>query len=214
MKVGVLGTGEVGRALGNAFVELGYEVRMGARTADNESAREWARAQGARASHGTFADATSFGELIVLAVRGVAAESVLTSVGPALFEGKVVIDTTNPLDFDAGMPPPLAYGHNDSAGERVQRLLPGALVVKAFNTVGSPLMFRPELPGGRPAMFICGNDAAAKAKVTALLSDFGWDAADIGAIDGSRFLEPMCLVWVRYGIGRGSFDHVITVQKR
>jgi predicted dinucleotide-binding enzyme len=208
-----LGTGEVGKVLGSAFVELGHEVKMGSRTGEGP-ARDWARGNGSRASHGTFAEASSFGELVVLAVRGVAAEAVLTSVGAALFEGKVVIDTTNPLDFDAGMPPPLAFGHSDSSGERVQRLLPGARVVKAFNTVGSPHMFRPEFPGGRPAMFICGNDASAKTQVSALLSDFGWDTADIGAIDGSRLLEPMCLVWVRYGIGRGSFDHVITVQTR
>lgn len=214
MNVGILGTGEVGQVLASAFIELGHDVKMGSRTGDSAAARGWAEARGPKASQGTFAEASSFGELVVLAVRGLAAEAVLTSVGPSTFEGKLVIDTTNPLDFDKGMPPPLAFGHTDSAGERVQRLLPGAHVVKAFNTVGSLHMFRPNFPQGRPAMFICGNDAAAKAKVTSLLADFGWDTADIGAIDGSRFLEPMCLVWVRYGIGRGSFDHVITVQTR
>ncbi|MCZ7585113.1 MAG: NAD(P)-binding domain-containing protein [Deltaproteobacteria bacterium] len=155
MKVGVLGTGDVGHALGNGFIALGHEVKMGARDAANEKAAAWAKAAGDKASHGTFADAAAFGELIVLATLGAANEAAIEAAGIDNFDGKAVVDTTNPLDFSAGMPPKLYVGHTDSAGEQVQRLLPKAHVVKAFNTVGSPHMFRPEFPDGPPDMFIC-----------------------------------------------------------
>src|SRR5688500_8780308 len=133
MKIGVLGTGDVGRALGKAFVTLGHDVRMGSRSATNEKALAWAKEMGPKASADTFAEAAAFGEVVVLATLGVANERVLQSAGPERFRGKLVIDTTNPLDFSGGMPPTLAVSGNDSAGERVQRLLPDARVVKAFN---------------------------------------------------------------------------------
>jgi len=157
MHVGILGTGDVGRALGKGFVTLGRDVRMGSREAKNEQALAWEKEMGVKASVGTFADAASFGKIVVLATLGVANESALKMAGPETLRGKVVIDTTNPLDFSAGMPPKLAVSGNDSAAERVQRLLPDAYVVKAFNTVGSPFMFRPSFPNGPPDMFFCGT---------------------------------------------------------
>ena len=196
MRIGMLGTGDVGRALGHGFIALGHEVRMGARDAANEKAVAWARENGAKASAGTFADAASFGEVVVLATLGVANESALRAAGQEKLRGKIVIDTTNPLDASGGMPPRLAVAGSDSAGERVQRLLSEAHVVKAFNTVGHAHMFRPSFPGGPPDMFICGNHAEAKKKVGGLLKDFGWGVIDIGGIEGSRYLEAMCLVWV------------------
>jgi len=197
MKVGVLGSGDVGKALGKAFVALGHDVKMGSRSATNEKALAWARALGPKASVGTFADAAGFGELVLLATLGEANEEVLKAAGPERLAGKILIDTTNPLDHSGGGPPKLSVSGNDSGGERVQRLVPGAKVVKAFNTVGNALMFRPELPGGPPDMFIAGNDAAAKQTVTALLKDFGWgEVHDLGGIESSRYLEPMCIVWV------------------
>jgi len=196
MKIGILGTGDVGRALGEAFLTLDHEVKMGSRDAGNEKAVAWAKEMGPGASTGTFADAASFGELIVLATLGVANEAALRMAGPEKLRGKIVIDTTNPLDFSKGVPPTLAVSGNDSAGERVQRLLPDAHVVKAFNTVGNAHMFRPEFPGGPPDMFICGNDAEAKEKVADILEDFGWGVVDVGGIESSRYLEAMCLVWV------------------
>jgi hypothetical protein len=207
MKVGVLGTGDVGQALGKAFLALGHEVRMGAREANNEKAKAWVAANGAKASQGTFAAAARFGELIVLATLGAANESVLRTADPDDFRGKILIETTNPLDFTHGMPPRLSVGHTDSAGEQVQRLLPGARVVKAFNTVGNAHMFRPSFPGGPPDMFICGNDAAAKASVTELLKEFGWGTIDLGGIESSRYLEPMCMVWVLHGALSGGWNH-------
>jgi 8-hydroxy-5-deazaflavin:NADPH oxidoreductase len=214
MRIGILGTGDVGKTLASAFLTLGHDVKMGARDAANPKARAWAAEAGAKASIGTFADAAEFGELIVLATLGAAAESVLTAAGPQRMAGKVVIDTTNPLDLSAGFPPTLTVGHTDSGGEQVQRLLPGALVVKAFNTVGNPLMFRPDLPGGPPDMFICGNDDGAKKKVSAILDEFGWGVIDLGGIEASRHLEPMCIVWVAHGARTGTWTHAFKLLRR
>lgn len=214
MKVGVLGTGDVGRALGKAFIVLGHEVMMGARDANNEKAKAWAKEMGPKASSGTFKDAAKFGETIVLATLGIANQQAIEAAGKENFRNKLLIDTTNPLDFSRGMPPGLAVGHMDSAGEQVQRLLPEAKVVKAFNTVGNVHMFRPEFPGGPPDMFICGNDDEAKKRMTALLKDFGWGTIDIGGIEGSRHLEPMCLVWVLHGARSGSWNHAFKMLKK
>jgi predicted dinucleotide-binding enzyme len=128
--------------------------------------------------------------------------------------GKVVIDATNPLDMSHGMPPKLFVGLTDSLGERVQRVLPDAQVVKAFNTVGHPHMFRPEFPGGPPDMFICGNSEPAKARVTELLRDFGWGTVDLGGIEASRHLEPMCLVWVLHGLRSQTWNHAFKLLRR
>jgi len=196
MRIGILGTGIVGKTLGGGFLALGHEVMMGARSAQNEKAVAWAAEAGAQASAGTFDDAARFGELVVLATLGTATEEALRLVGPANLAGKTLIDTTNPLDFSGGMPPALSIGHTDSLGERVQRAVPAARVVKAFNTVGSGAMFRPGFASGVPDMLICGNDADAKRQVTAILESFGWGAIDLGGIERSRYLEPMCLAWV------------------
>jgi 8-hydroxy-5-deazaflavin:NADPH oxidoreductase len=205
MKVGVLGTGDVGQALGKAFVTLGHEVMLGGRDAGNAKAQAWAKAQGKKASAGTFADAAKFAELVVVATLGTATENALRLAGEGNFTGKIVIDTTNPLDHASGAPR-LAYGFDDSAGERVQKQLATAKVVKAFNTVGNAHMFKPKLKD-KPDMFICGNDDGAKKQVSELLEQFGWGVVDLGGIDASRYLEPMCLVWVLYGLRKKSWNH-------
>jgi predicted dinucleotide-binding enzyme len=197
MHIGMLGTGDVAKAIGKGFITLGHEVKMGSRSATNDKALAWVQEMGPKASAGTFADAAAFGSIIVLATLGLANEAVLEAAGRDNLRGKILIDTTNPLDFSRGMPPSLAYAGEDSGGERVQKLAPEAKVVKAFNTVGNALMFRPELPGGPPDMFIAGNHDDAKQTVTSLLGDFGWGAVhDLGGIESSRYLEAMCLVWV------------------
>lgn len=214
MKIGVLGTGDVGQALGRAFLALGHEVMLGARSATNEKAVAWAKEGGPSASAGTFADAAAFGEIVVLATLGMANESALQAAGPDRLAGKIVIDTTNPLDFSGGMPPKLGVSGDDSGGERVQKQLPGSHVVKAFNIVGNALMFRPELPGGPPDMFIAGNDDAAKLKVTAILKEFGWGAIyDLGGIEASRYLEAMCLVWVLAALRSGTWNHAFKLLR-
>ncbi len=207
MKVGILGTGDVGHALGKAFIALGHEVKMGARNDGNEKAAAWAKAAGAKASAGTFAAAARFGEIVVLATLGMANAGVIETAGPANFAGKIVIDATNPLDFSKGFPPTLGISGADSGGEQVQRLLPAAHVVKAFNTVGNALMFKPAFPGGPPDMFICGADAGAKKVVTEILKTFGWGVIDLGGIESSRYLEAMCAVWVLHGAATGSWNH-------
>lgn len=215
MRIAILGTGVVGNALGQGFITLGHEVKMGGRDAKNEKAAAWAKSMGDKASVGTFADAASFGEIILLATLGVANESALTAAGAANLRGKVIIDTTNPLGhMGAGAPPTLAVSGNDSGGERVQRHVPEALVVKAFNTVGAPHMFRPSFPGGPPDMFICGNSADAKKKVASLLGDFGWGVVDIGGIESSRYLEPMCITWVLAGIHGGNWNMAFKLLRK
>ncbi len=214
MHVGVLGTGDVGQALGKAFLTLGHDVMLGSRSATNEKAVAWAEAQGPKASVGNFEEAATYGELVVLATLGMANETILKGTGPAPFEGKVVIDATNPLDFSGGMPPKLALSGNDSGGEQVQRLLPGAHVVKAFNTVGNAFMFRPKFPGGRPDMFIAGNHRDAKKTVSKLLEEFGWGVVDVGGIESSRYLEGMCLVWVISGALAGNWNQAFKMLKK
>jgi 8-hydroxy-5-deazaflavin:NADPH oxidoreductase len=214
MRVGILGTGAVGKALGKGFVTLGHDVKLGSRDAKNEKALAWATEMGGKASVGTFADAAAFGDIVVLATLGVANESALKTAGPEKFRGKALIDATNPLDFSAGVPPKLAVSGSDSGGERVQRLLPDAHVVKAFNTVGNAFMFRPSFPGGPPDMFICGNSDEAKKNVVSILTDFGWGVVDIGGIEGSRYLEGMCMVWVLAAMRTNNWNQAFKLLRK
>lgn len=213
MRIGILGSGDVGRALGSAFAACGHEVKVGSRDANNPHVKEWAAKAGAHASGGTFADAARFGEVVVVATLWSGTDNALRLAGPENFAGKVVIDTTNPLDFTT-TPPRLSVGLNDSAGEQVQRWLTTARVVKAFNTIGNAHMFRPEFPGGPPDMFIAGNDAAAKQVVSQILNEFGWEVIDLGRIDCSRYLEPLAMVWITYGFRSRSWNHAIKLLRK
>ena len=212
MKIGILGTGVVGNALGKGFLTLGHEVMMGAREAGNEKAAAFAAAGGAKASAGTFAEASAFGDWIVLATLGTANESAIRQAGVERFAGKIVLDTTNPLAFGPNGPA-LSVGWSDSGGEQVQRLIPAAKVVKVFNTVGNALMFRPQLAGGPPSMFIAGDDADAKTAVGGMLTDFGWETIDLGGIEASRLLEPMCMAWVIHAIRSGNWGHAFKMLR-
>jgi NADPH-dependent F420 reductase len=213
MKIGVVGTGVVGKALSRGFASRGHEVTIGSR--DAEKAQAVAEEVGGGVQGGTFADAAGSAELVVLATLWSGTEEVLQAAGTENFAGKVVIDATNPLAFSEGRPPGLALGHTDSGGEQVQRWLPEARVVKAFNIVGNAHMVDPDFPGGPPDMFIAGNDADAKATVAQIIESFGWPAAiDIGGIEGARLLEPLAILWVYYGIGAGSWDHAFKLLRR
>src|SRR5665213_771303 len=185
MKIGIFGTGDVGRTLANGFLATGNQVMMGSREAGNKNALAWAKEAGARsaAATGTFSDAAKFAEVVILAVSWTGAENALKLAGAENLAGKVVIDATNPLRFAPGLAPGLSLGHTDSAGEQVQRWLPEARVVKAFNSVGYSQMFKPEFPDGPPDMFICGNDDAAQKTATDILMSFGWSTIDIGGIE-------------------------------
>lgn len=197
MKIAVLGTGSVGMAIAGKLHQLGHEVQMGSRSADNEKAVGWVAKSGARASNGTFAEAAKFGELIVLCLNGAATMDALQMAGIDHFTGKVVIDITNPLDFSKGMPPTLFVSNTDSLGEEIQRALPEARVVKTLNTVTADLMVNPSLVSGEIDMMLCGNDEKSKQEVSALLHNFGWKSLiDLGGIQSSRYLESYVLLWV------------------
>jgi predicted dinucleotide-binding enzyme len=144
-------------------------------------------------------------------VRGTAAVDLVASLASSL-EGRVLVDATNPLDMSGGAPA-LFVGTTDSLGEQVQRAAPGARVVKAYNTVGNPLMVDPRVAGGPPTMFIAGDDQAAKDVVAGLLGETGWDVADLGGIAASRWLEAMCMVWVSYGVAHGTWDHAFKLVR-
>jgi predicted dinucleotide-binding enzyme len=211
VKVGIIGSGDVGKKLGDSFVDLGHSVKIGTR--DASKLAEWASKHGTRASAGSFADAAAFGDIIVIATSWAGTASALDMANPKNMAGKIVIDVTNPLDFST-MPPKLAVGNTDSAGEIVQRLLPEARVVKAFNIVGNPHMYKPNFSEGRPTMFICGNDDSAKKMVTDLLTSFGWESIDIGGIEGSRLLEPLAMLWITYYFRTGTGDHAFKLLRK
>src|ERR1041384_5434419 len=207
MQGGSLGTGLVAQALARGFRGTGHDVRIGTRDPGGDKARSLGAV--------TFADAARFGELAVLATLWSGPKDVNRLAGPDNFAGKVVIDTTNPLDSSHAPPPRLAVGFDDSAGEQVQRWLPQARVVKAFTIVGNAFMVQPQFPGGPPDMFICGNDAAAKQTVTDICRSFGWPGAlDLGGIEMARYLEPLAMVWIVYGFGTGSWNHAFKLLRK
>jgi predicted dinucleotide-binding enzyme len=201
MRIGILGSGVVGQALARGLARHGHEVRIGTRKEAVEDLPV-----------GSPADVVQDAELVFLSVLGTAAVEVATGVGDQL-RGKVLVDTTNPLDFSSGQPG-LFVGHTDSLGEQVQRAVPEAHVVKAYNTVGNTLMVDPDLPGGPPSMFIGGDSDEAKAAVTTLLTETGWDVVDLGGIQASRYLEPMCVAWVLHGARAGTWDHAFRLLRR
>ncbi len=213
MRVGILGSGDVGQALGTGFATLGYDVKIGSREPKSDKLEAWRSRAGGLASTGTFAEAAAHGEMAVLATAWSGAREALDLAPLANLAGKVVIDVTNPL-APGPTGPGLALGHTDSGGEQVQRWLPDSRVVKAFNTVGNAHMFRPEFPGGPPDMFICGNDDPAKKVVGQICEDFGWSVIDIGGIEGARVLEPLCILWVIYAIRNGSRDHAFRLLRK
>jgi predicted dinucleotide-binding enzyme len=216
MKIGILGSGDVGRRLADGLIELGHTVKIGSRDPNQSKVIEWIdKHNKGKASSGTFADTASFGELDVLATLWAGTADAIRMADPSNFAGKVVIDVTNPLDFSKGMPPRLAIGHTDSAGETVQRMLHDSKVVKAFNIVGNPHMIHPDFPGGPPTMFICGNDDEAKKTVVDnILTKFGWETIDIGGIEGARLLEPLALLWTMHYFRTGDGNHVFKLLRK
>ncbi len=198
MRIGILGTGMVGKAIGTKLVQLGHEVKMGSRTANNEKAAEWVKATGAHASQGTFSDAAAFGEMLFNCTSGMASLDALRSAGEKNLNGKVLVDVSNALDFSKGMPPSLSVCNTDSLAEQIQRTFPNAKVVKALNTMNCNLMVNPSLVPGEHDVFLCGNDAGAKIKVKELLKSFGWKMPiDLGDLTGARGMEMILPLWLR-----------------
>jgi predicted dinucleotide-binding enzyme len=198
MRIGILGTGMVGAAIGTKLVALGHPVRLGARSASSERAAAWATTQGTNASHGTFADAAAFGELVFNCTAGQASLDALTLAGAENLDGKILVDVSNPLDFSRGMPPTLTVCNTDSLGEQIQRAFPRARVVKTLNTMNNAVMVNPALVPGEHDVFVSGNDRAAKDQVIALLRDgFGWQSIiDLGDITTARGVEMVLPLWV------------------
>lgn len=198
MRIGVLGTGEVGQAIATKLVQLGNEVCMGSRTRDNKVAVEWARRNGPRACHGTFADAAAFGEVIFNCTNGLYSIDALRAAGAENLRGKVLIDVANPIDFSTGELVVVMPG-GKSLAERIQEEFPEAKVVKTLNFVSYRLMVEPKLLGERIDMFISGNDKEAKELVTRILKEwFGWESViDLGDIKAARAMELLVPLWFR-----------------
>jgi predicted dinucleotide-binding enzyme len=208
-RVGILGSGDVGRALGRGFARHGWDVKIGTRSPDELRASMEGTEE--TVSVGTFAEAATHGEVVVLAVRGDAAEAVVEMAGPENFAEKLVFDATNPLDFSSGEVH-LSIGGTESLGERIQTKLPDASVVKCFNTVSNLQMVDPEFEEGTPPMFICGDDDEAKARTEEILVELGWPGVmDVGDITSARYLEALVPMWVRVGSKLGTWKHAFAV---
>jgi 8-hydroxy-5-deazaflavin:NADPH oxidoreductase len=201
MKIGILGTGMVGNALGIKLVQVGNEVTMGSRSAKNESAQKWAASLGELAHAATFRDAAVFGEIVISCTGGMHSMEALESVGKEPLHNKILIDVSNPLQQDKNGSMILGFCDTESLGERIQCAFPQTRVVKALNTVNCDIMIEPSRLPGDHNLFICGNDAAAKKEVTTYLSEwFGWkpdNIIDVGDITAARGTEMMMPIWMR-----------------
>jgi predicted dinucleotide-binding enzyme len=213
MRFGVIGSAVVGQTLAQGLKKHGYEVRIASRTPAKLS--EFSKSSGIEA--GTFADVASWAEGVMLAVAGAAAHDALLAIGVANLNGKVVIDTTNPIAKEPPEDGVLKFftTPNDSLMERLQAAAPDAKFVKAFNSVGSALMVNPSFPHGRPTMFYCGNDEGAKQIVAKIVEQFGWDGADMGTAKAARAIEPLCQLWCIPGLRANEWtNHAFALLRR
>jgi 8-hydroxy-5-deazaflavin:NADPH oxidoreductase len=205
MKVGIIGSGVVGQTLAAGFVKHGHEVEIGTR--EPAKLQDWStKSPGLKVN--SFAQAAAFGDVVVLAVGGEVAQEALRLVGPEALQGKTVIDACNPIGGGPPVNGVLSFftPQNESLMERLQRACPSAHFVKAFNSVGAGQMVNPEFAGGRPTMFICGNDANAKKSVAQILDQFGWGVEDMGAVEAARPIEALCMLWCIPGIGKNDWS--------
>jgi predicted dinucleotide-binding enzyme len=212
-KVGIIGSGQVARALGKGFLKNGYKVMLSSR--DTSKLGDWQEKGGDNALIGSFSEAAAFGQIIVLAVVGRAAANAVEEAGPQNLEGKTVIDTTNPI---AEAPPEdgvLKYftSLDSSLMEQLQERFPAVHFVKAFNSVGNAAMVDPDFKGGKPSMFICGNNDNAKEQVKDILDMFGWKTEDMGKAAAARAIEPLCMLWCIPGFLRNEWNHAFKLLK-
>jgi predicted dinucleotide-binding enzyme len=211
MKIGIIGSGDVARSIGDGLVNAGHQVMIGTRDVKRKELKSWHKKNDKSKSLGSTTEAANFAEVAVLATAWHATEDILSQIRPQL-AGKVVIDVTNPLQYNDDEAPELTVGHTMSGGEIVQHSLPDSHVVKTLNIINHAKMVNPKYKSGTPTMFICGNNQSAKAHTVEMLEDFGWkDIVDIGPIEKSRILEPLCLLWIEYGVSRGTWDHSISI---
>ena len=212
MKVGILGSGAVAKSLAAGFIKHGHGVMLGTRTAAKLA--EWA-GQHPAARVGTTADAAAFGEIVVLAVKGTAASEALRAAGAAHLAGKTIVDATNPIAPEPPVNGVLKFFTtlDDSLMERLQREFPDARFVKAFSSVGSACMVDPKFAGGKPTMFICGNDESAKQVVRGILDAFGWETEDMGGVEAARAIEPLCMLWCIPGFVKQDWVHAFKMLR-
>jgi len=212
-KIGIIGSGVVGQALANGFLKHGYEVFIGRR--EPEKLTQWKSGAGEKGSIGTFSGAASFGEILVLAVKGNGAKNALLLAGKDNLKGKTVIDATNPI---AELPPEngVLRFYTDlklSLMEQLQQTFPDAFFVKAFNSIGNALMVNPEFNGIKPSMFICGNSKEAKKEVSDIIELFGFEVEDMGFAEAARAIEPLCILWCIPGILKNQWNHAFKLLK-
>lgn len=214
MKIGIIGSGIVGQVLGKAFLSEGHDVMLGTRNISKEEVVKWKK-ENAKGLLGSFSETAQFGQIIVLAISGLAAEDAIQMAGKDHFSNKVVIDATNPI---AAAPPDNGVlkfftTMEESLMEKIQKLIPEAKIVKAFNSVGNAFMYKPKFAGGTPTMFICGNDEGAKKTVTDTLTSFGWETEDMGKIQAARAIEPLCILWCIPGFIKNQWTHAFKLLK-
>lgn len=212
MKIGILGSGNVAQVLGSGYLAKGHEVMLGTR--DASKLAEWLKNGGERAYVGSFADAAKFGEIVFLSVHATAIDAVIELSGKTNFNGKTVIDLSNPMDFSDGVPPKFTATVGNSLGERVQRVLPEANVVKAFNSIGVAVMTDPKFGAETATHFIAGNSDEAKAEATKLIEELGWEVLDLGGIDQSFFLEALASLWVNYAFKTNNWNQAFKLLSR
>ena len=215
MKIGIIGSGIVGRVLATGFLNEGHNVMLGTRNIGKEGVVKW-KQENEKGLLGSFQETAQFAELVVLAVSGLVAEDAINLAGKEHFSNKIIIDTTNPI---ATVPPEngvLKYFTTleDSLMERIQKILPDAKVVKAFNSAGNAFMYKPDFNGQKPTMFICGNDDEAKKTVTNILTSFGWETEDFGKMEAARAIEPLCMLWCIPGFIRNQWTHPFKLLKK
>jgi len=213
MKVGILGSGVVGQTLATGFIKYGHQVKIG--TSNAGKLNNWLSNAGPNGSAASFADAASFGELIVLAVKGTAALNVLEKAGKENLKDKTVIDATNPI---AELPPvngvlQFFTNQNSSLMEELQSKYPKANFVKAFSCVGNAMMINPDFGGTKPTMFIAGNNDDSKNVVKEILDTFGWEVEDMGKAEAARAIEPLCILWCIPGFLQNRWTHAFKLLK-
>ncbi len=215
LKIGVLGSGIVGRVLGEAFHKEGHDVMIGTRDTSKEEITKWlSENQGTQA--GSFESTAAFGDIIVLATPGGATLEIIEQAGKNNFTGKTIIDATNPISAQPPINGVLSFftDYNSSLLEQIQALLPNANPVKAFSSVGNAFMYKPQFTEGTPSMFIAGNNEEAKATVTAILTNFGWETEDMGKAEAARAIEPLSILWCLPGFTKNQWHHAFKLLKK
>lgn len=212
-KIGIIGSGPVGIALANGLQSHGYEIMIG--TNDPEKYADIQSKTHGRIQIGTFDQTAKFSDLVILAVKGKAAEEAIHKTGIENLTGKTVLDTTNPIEE---VPPTNGVLHfftdlNESLMERLQKLAPDVNFVKCFSCVGNTFMVDPKFGDTKPSMFICGNNEDAKARTKQLLDEIGWETEDMGKVEAARAIEPLCILWCIPGMIRGQWMHAFKLLK-